>query len=195
MTDALADARATLPRKRNWHNFAVLEQAFSPEDCARVLDHRGELTAGTVQQTGDTAGYRDSGVSWITYGPGTAWLFRKLKPILVEANRKCFEFELTGFTEPLQFTEYGSAQHYDWHMDLGKDDLSIRKLSFVVQLTDPAEYDGGALQLSIGPRPQDMPRGLGALTVFPAFVMHRVTPVTRGLRRSLVGWIGGPPFA
>ena len=64
-----------------------------------------------------------------------------------------------------------------------------------MQLSDPADYVGGALQITSGDRPSDMPRDQGALVAFPSYMIHRVTPVTRGRRRSLVGWIGGPPFA
>ena len=64
-----------------------------------------------------------------------------------------------------------------------------------MQLSDPASYEGGNLEIMNSRDPQAMPRDRGVIIMFPSFTLHRVTKVTRGVRRSLVGWIGGPPFA
>ena len=74
------------------------------------------------------------------------------------------------------------------------DKFSRRKISITVQLSDPSEYEGGDLQIKINAGQSDTPKGLGNVVIFPSYLLHRVTPVTKGLRRSLVLWITGPAF-
>jgi PKHD-type hydroxylase len=121
------------------------------------------------------------------------------------ANLNAFQFDLTYFKE-IQFTEYTAQQEgkYDWHEDLTwtKNGPSRRKLSIVVQLSDPADYKGGLLELDRstvgdgdGMTPSERQlRSRGTAIVFPSFVKHRVTPVLQGKRHSLVSWYEGPPF-
>jgi PKHD-type hydroxylase len=71
---------------------------------------------------------------------------------------------------------------------------SPRKLSMVLQLSDPSEYDGGDLEFYVQSEPIKAEKKKGIVYVFPSWVLHRVTPVTRGTRRSLVMWIAGPKF-
>ena len=189
------DFRHELDPYEEWATFVVQKGTFSPEQCARIVALGGETKSGTVDGGRDARRLRDSNVAWIDQSEETRWLFDRLRAQLDAANDRFLHLTLAGFTEPLQFTEYGPEQHYGWHVDLGRGTYRIRKLSFVVQLSDPAHYEGGALQITSGSSPTGMPRDQGALISFPAYVMHRVTPVKRGLRRSLVGWIGGPPFS
>ena len=97
-----------------------------------------------------------------------------------------------GFFEGVQVASYSGGGHYGWHMDVGQGVVSTRKLSISVQLSDPADYDGGELEFlasgDCGPRTQ------GTLIAFPSFLVHRVRPVTRGTRWSLVSWVAGPSF-
>jgi PKHD-type hydroxylase len=81
---------------------------------------------------------------------------------------------------------------YGWHQDFGGG--ISRKLSMAVQLSDPSEYDGGALQVMTSGEPQSIPKKRGMIAVFPSYILHQVTPVTRGSRQSLVAWVSGPPF-
>ena len=189
------DIRDALEVNEDWRTFVALKEVFTPEQCAEIIALGGEMKPGTVEDTKDPDGYRDSNITWIRHGEASRWLFRHLRDRLMAANKRAFHFKLVGFSEPLQLSAYGPAQHYDWHLDIGKGKLSTRKLSFVVQLTDPAEYEGGGLQLAVSRKPSTMPRDQGSMVVFPTFALHRVIPVKQGLRHSLVGWIGGPPFA
>jgi PKHD-type hydroxylase len=79
-------------------------------------------------------------------------------------------------------------------MDFGSGDISNRKLSITVQLSDPSEYEGGELQFMINQHIITAPKEKGTAIIFPSFALHRVTPVTKGARKSIVGWIGGPPY-
>ena len=103
-----------------------------------------------------------------------------------------YRFELYGFFEGAQIATYTEGGHYKWHIDVGSELSSNRKLSVTVQLTDPTEYEGGGLEfMNVD---QTVSRAIGSLIVFPSFLMHRVVPVTRGTRQSMVTWISGPPF-
>ena len=102
-----------------------------------------------------------------------------------------------GFYEGIQYTVYRETEHYQAsHIDRVSDASNTqapRKLSVSVQLSDPDTYDGGDLIID-GSREHHAPRERGTMTMFPSFIKHHVTPVTRGTRRSLVAWIGGVEY-
>ena len=137
---------------------------------------------------------RRSQVSWIHNTNETVWVFRKLAQIVSKLNSDCFGFDLTGFGEGLQLTNYDESENgmYGWHVDYGG--MISRKLSLVLQLTDPSEYEGGNLQLHTGQNPISVKKQRGLIALFPSYVVHQVTPVTQGSRQSLVAWISGPSF-
>lgn len=142
------------------------------------------------------ASFRGARVSWIHPGRDTDDLLARFGTWIEEANEKGFGFDLLGFAEPIQFTEYEApSAGYDWHVDLTPGPAQLqRKLSLTVQLSGPDEYEGGDLEFSEGTAILSAPKERGLAVAFPSFQPHRVTPVTRGLRRSLVIWIGGPSF-
>jgi len=121
-----------------------------------------------------------------------------------QVNRGLYEFDLRGLagTDPPLAMRYREGDHFDWHIDNGTEAVGTRKLSFTVQLSDPDAYDGGDLELAMyagayGGAFAEQARQLrrrGAITLFPAFHLHRVSPVTRGERVALVGWLHGPRF-
>jgi PKHD-type hydroxylase len=107
--------------------------------------------------------------------------------------------ELTGVLDAVQYTEYHATEngHYGWHQDFGPGMLSTRKISVTVQLSDPSEYEGGDLEYFIGGDPNNalkVQRDKGLVFIFPSYMMHRVTPVTKGIRRSFVLWVGGEHY-
>ena len=73
-------------------------------------------------------------------------------------------------------------------------EIAFRKISLSVQLTDPGEYEGGQLQLYTKKNVQTLPKTKGSAIFFPSFLLHQVTPVTKGKRMSLVAWVTGPQF-
>lgn len=116
-----------------------------------------------------------------------------------EANRNAFGFDI-DYIPDIQYTKYTAEANgkYDWHCDTfwANPTAADRKLSIVIQLTDPSEYDGGNFEFDhqYAQIPAEQMRAKGSVVVFPSFLNHRVTPVTRGTRRSLVSWIQGPKF-
>ena len=174
----------------------VLPQALSAAECAQVVA-LGESTAhqrAGVNQRDDLASrdYRISDIAWIEPAPPAQWLFHRLGMLFLTVNRS-YGLELSGFAEGLQYTCYGPGQYFHWHGDLGAGSTSLRKLSLTIQLSDPADYDGGELQFH-GAADLPVARALGSATFFPSYLAHQVAPITRGLRRSLVAWAYGPAF-
>jgi PKHD-type hydroxylase len=175
--------------------FIQASHLFDSFEVDRIL----EMAKNTSPDRGRTSNFRGddirkSTVSWFYPSSETGWLFQKLQDIVTEANRKFFNFELHGFFSGLQFTKYESdGGHYTWHPDRGGQ-FSNRKLSMTIQLSDSDDYEGGDLEYLVGPDPQQATRGRGDVHIFPSFILHRVTPVTKGTRYSLVGWVQGPPF-
>ena len=141
---------------------------------------------------------RRSGLNWMPNNQDTQWVFEKLGHIVSSLNSQFFRFDLRGFGEHIQLTNYDSSEQgmYGWHVDMGPHTTSpCRKLSLVLQLSDPVEYEGGVLELQ--PHNKDvikMRKQRGLVVVFPSWTLHQVTPVTQGSRQSLVAWISGPPF-
>jgi len=122
------------------------------------------------------------------------WLFKKLKAMILNANKSLWNFDISYLLEPLQFTEYhGDGGHYDYHLDVGLN-VNHRKISVIVQLEDSSNYEGGDLQILRNKEPESLPRDKGAVILFPSFLLHRVPPVTSGIRRRLVCWAGSSQF-
>jgi PKHD-type hydroxylase len=170
----------------------VFSGIFSPEECARVVEvgrNRAQRAGRMMYARPDV---RKSTIAWIGLQRETGWLYDKVWQALVAVNR-WYEFDILGLVDELQLASYAEGDKFDWHLDTGGGQTSTRKISMSVQLTDEADYDGGELEFCAAPGVEPR-RRLGTLIVFPSFLAHRVTPVTRGTRRSLVAWAHGPAF-
>jgi len=179
------------------HDWAYANGVFTPEECKKIIDigkkfkFENSLLGGNAKIDNKI---RNSKVSWIYPTDETQWIYYRLTQVVMDLNSQYFNFNLFGFVEGLQFTKYEAPEsHYEKHIDkiFGK---TIRKLSVVLQLSDPEEYEGGNLNLALCNEPSAMEKMQGKVVVFPSYVLHEVTPVTKGTRYSLVGWITGEPF-
>lgn len=151
--------------------------------------------AGTVDNNNKIEHVRKSKVAWINNNTRTAWLYDKMAFIARQLNGQFFDYDLFGFVEDFQYTVYGPENdHYTWHMDRGRNSIVPRKLSLVMMLSDPSEYDGGDLEIFNRSTTETLDKTKGIVHAFPSYIMHRVTPVTRGIRRTLVIWVTGPKF-
>lgn len=139
---------------------------------------------------------RDVDIFWLYINNTTEWLYRKCVDLVNLANEQYYNFDLTCI-ETLQYTEYKVNQFYTKHIDcFSKEDNDYpRKLSFSIQLSDPSEYEGGELILHTGKiEPEIAIKQKGSIIFFPSYLLHEVTPVTKGIRKSLVGWVRGPTW-
>ena len=178
-------------------NYYFFHNGFNKEELNKIEQNISNLpwhTASTAD--GDKKDNRRSNIKWIPQNEDWFWLYEKLSNMAVEANDTLWKFDLTQIPEQIQYTEYHApVGHYDWHADIGPGILSKRKVSITVQLSEPDEYEGGNLELFKGGS-MDGPfiqaeRSTGCVFLFPSYMMHRVTPVTKGTRKSFVLWLGG----
>lgn len=139
---------------------------------------------------------RKSNITWLENNQETRWVYERLAHVVSSLNSQFYRFDLTGFGEQLQLTNYDGTENgmYGWHQDYGGNRRTSRKLSLVLQLTDPAQYEGGNLQILTSGEPQNVRKQRGLIAAFPSYQLHQVTPVTSGSRQSLVAWISGPSF-
>lgn len=184
---------------------------LAPHECAALVEYALTFPAqeGKVGHGGTTKTHemRKSAVRWLArHDTELRWLFDRITLNALEVNRNCFQLDLAN--EPrlqfgaAQFTEYHADEegHYDWHEDNcwiapnPNRKLHDRKLSCVVQLSNPADYEGGRLEFERENLTGDTFTRQGDMIFFPSHLRHRVTPVTRGVRHSLVLWFEGPPL-
>lgn len=121
-----------------------------------------------------------------------SWVYSRLAKLAREANDEAYRFVLSE-RMTAHVLEYSPDGFFDWHMDLGAGPTSSRKLSLITFLTPPEEYEGGDLLFMDGGQPLRPAQGTTA--IFPSYLLHKVTPVTKGTRFTLVSWIHGPSFA
>ena len=199
------------------------KSAIPPKICDDIIKY-GLTQEETIARTGgygdkkltkdqikDMKKKRNSDLVWLN----DTWIYKEIHPFVHEANKNAgwnFQWERS---ESCQFTKYKLNQYYDWHCDSWdkpydkpntSDHGKIRKLSMTCQLTDGSEYQGGELEFDFrnyDPHLRDESKHLrqakeilpkGSIIVFPSFVWHRVKPVTKGTRYSLVMWNLGYPF-
>lgn len=142
---------------------------------------------------GENLDYRRSRVAWLSENEQVkAWI----TPYAQE-SAAIMGIELSGGVE-VQYTEYHASEggKYDWHHDVDWNSTANtdRKLSLTIQLSHPSEYDGGDFEFSEVTALPDYAKEQGTVMVFPSYLAHRVTPLTRGIRRSLVAWFSGPTW-
>jgi PKHD-type hydroxylase len=183
------------PEGNNWvAASAILPRLFSEPECRRIVEFGAglHLRAGTMVRPGVMA--RRCATAWLERHHDTSWIYQRIVDAVLEAN-KSYRFDIVGMMDPLQFLRYdgASGDEIAWHLDCGEGANTTRKLSLTVQLSDPAEYDGGDLEF-MGLPGSSFTRHRGAAILFPSLLTHRIAPVTRGVRHSLVAFFNGPPF-
>jgi predicted 2-oxoglutarate/Fe(II)-dependent dioxygenase YbiX len=166
---------------------------ISAGEIDRLIAEHAPLLAEAKLGAGATnAAVRRSRVVFLGMEPKYRWLYERIWAAAQACNRSFFGVDITGVEANVQLARYDSSDNgfYDWHTDFAGF-RPLRKLSFSVQLSAPEDYEGGDLELWAANRPQVAVRERGALIAFPSFTLHRVAPVTRGTRWSLVAWILG----
>lgn len=184
--------------KNLWETWTA---AMPSEWCDAVIERASHYpeqgaTVGFDDARDDT-GYRSSTLRWLDAHGRDHDVLEAVMRLVRQSNRTNFGFELSAPNE-LQVTEYHATQngHYDWHHDVFFENPQPydRKLSVVVQLSDPSDYEGGTFEFFSMPSPTDQFLPKGSVLIFPSFFPHRVLPVTSGVRRSLVTWVEGPKW-
>jgi len=189
------------------HPFIALSNVFTNNECDLISEIGSNLPMMDSVVGGEQSIYskhRQSKNSFIEPNIETDWIFNRIIEASTFVNDKYFQYELYGFSF-VQYAEYcGDLDHYNWHMDLDpiKDVqtghiATTRKLSASVILSDPSDYEGGLFEMYLNPdttAEHTITQEKGSVIFFPSYAMHRVTPVSDGVRKSLVVWIEGPKF-
>jgi len=179
-------------------NYYYFEDVFDKEELkkiekgvARLPIHEATTAGGEDQKS------RTSRVKWVPQEDNWFWLYEKLANYAQQANEALWHFDLHTLPEQIQYTEYLGSKNgkYEWHQDIGPGMLSWRKVSITVQLSGPDDYEGGDLEIfQGGPYEEERfikaPKKAGCVFIFPSYMLHRVTPVTKGIRKSFVLWSG-----
>lgn len=195
-------------RARIAYTHCFIDNQFSDEEIDNIVNYCESIPAAEAKVGGGAEDpsnrIRKSEVRWIYFDQKnklTTPFFTKFNGIVHSLNNQFFNFNLNGY-DRFQYTVYDGKErgHYNYHIDMPMDDhkcvftTEIRKLSFTFLLND--DFEGGEFQICIGSqdKPQTIPLHKGRIVAFPSFIVHRVAPVTKGIRRSLVCWITGPRF-
>jgi len=184
----------TEPRWKSWI-VQTTTPLFTPDQCRQII------ASGRAQkpQQGKPGGGTDTKkritkISWIPFQE-MGHMYQDLNKFIQQANKNHFGFGDIRITEQAQFTEYPEGGFYDWHMDCDvnmEHEPPVRKISMTLLLNDPSEFEGGDLELMAPGRYAELKQGHAI--IFASFLNHRVNPVTRGMRQSLVVWFGGKSF-
>ncbi len=172
---------------------------FTPEQCQLIINAGRSEPVQDGQVGGGAKGVvdtktRTSHISWIPFNKMPE-MYSTLEQIVNKTNNNHFGFEGVKITEQAQYTEYPAGGFYDWHIDsdiVGMNEPPVRKISMTCLLSHESEFEGGGLELmSDGKiaRPKQ-----GQAIFFASYIRHRVIPITKGVRKSLVMWFGGPSF-
>lgn len=183
------------------NHFYQFDSYFSEKFCNEIIAYMNEkkLNKGTIGNNELNIKNRDSDIIFFNED----WLNKEIHPLIEEANIKSWDFQIDSH-ESVQFTKYGINQHYTWHMDcfpVEKLKSKVRKISIIIALNNGKNYTGGDVLLQnmdIFNEEKifncDVLKKVGSVIVFPSFIVHRVMPITSGIRYSLVNWFKGDNF-
>lgn len=188
-------------KEPRWKSYIVetTQPIFTPEQCKLIIEAGRSQPQEQGQVGGGSGGTvdtktRTSHISWIPFSKMPE-MYKKIEQIMLQTNNNHFGFEGMRLTEPAQYTEYPEGGFYDWHIDSDvncQHEPPVRKISMTCLLSPENEFEGGGLELMSEGKIAKPKQGQAIF--FASFVRHRVVPITKGNRKSLVCWFGGPSF-
>ena len=187
-----------------WKSYIVetTQPIFTPEQCQDIIN-AGRAEPKQDAQVGSKQGIkggvidtktRTSHISWIPFKKMQP-MYKKIEQVMKTTNGNHFGFDGMQITEMAQYTEYPEGGFYEWHVDNDVNcahEPPVRKISMTCLLSPESEFEGGDLELMAEGKIAKLKQGHAIF--FASFIRHRVKPVTRGRRQSLVMWFGGTPF-
>ena len=191
------------PTEPIWKSYIAetTQPIFSPKQCQMVIDkgmslkkETASVGMGNPKGSGVVPEKRVTTISWIPFKEMPE-MYRDIETTMLKANGNHFGFDDMRLTEPAQFTHYLTGGFYDWHMDndvMGKHQPPVRKISMTLLLSDPSTFEGGELEFMHKGKTAKLKQGQAIF--FASWLQHRVKPVIKGERKSLVMWFGGPSF-
>ena len=188
-----------------WKSYIVetTKPIFTPKQCQIIIEAgraepRNDASVGNTDKkikegVIDTK-TRTSHISWIPFKKMND-MYKDIERIMKTTNGNHFGFNGMTITEMAQYTEYPKGGFYDWHVDNDVNFIHeppVRKISMTCLLSPESEFEGGDLELMKEGKVAKLKQGHAIF--FASFIRHRVKPVIRGNRKSLVMWFGGTPF-
>lgn len=187
---------------RAHHPFLAVPDVFTDDECREIIALCGAYPTAPGK-TWNGGGYgvnpetRRLTTAYVPREPASTWIYERMDKVFFAAA-KYWGLHVCETVEDLKYLVYRESDHFtQWHMDIGADYSSRRKLSMSIELCASTAYEGGDVQIFpieqghvAGPT-----RAAGTAVLFPSHRYHRVTPVTRGIRHALVNWISGPPLS
>jgi len=184
-----------------WKSYVVetTGPVFTPEQCKMIIEAGRSEPKQTGQVGGGSGGTvdtktRTSHISWIPFKKMLD-MYKDIEKLMQKTNRNHFGFDGMTLTEPAQYTEYPEGGFYDWHIDSDINfahEPPVRKISMTCLLSPESEFEGGDLEVMSEGKVAKLKQG--QIVFFASFVRHRVKPVIKGNRKSLVMWFGGTPL-
>lgn len=170
-----------------------VDSGLNLEQLNWIVEYGEKLERGRLRVGGRWDYERvTAGVAGFPLNDETRWLYDHMAKIGTEVNDEHYHFDVTGFAERMFYLRYEPGEFIEWHDDHGPRTEYARKLTMVLQLTEPFDYDGGDLEMFGHSVRTFKQRGL--VSIFPAYQTHRATPVTRGTRLALSMFLVGPNF-
>ena len=185
------------------HPWTYWDDGFTETELNKLENYCDSLelinatTVGSKDNIEESKKIRKSHICWIHKNDKSAWIFNRLNFIVQNSNEQYYNFDLNGY-ECIQYTMYNDEEkgNYGWHMDMCMEiDMGEpRKLSLTLLLNDG--FEGGKFQINKGVEKncETVPTKKGRAIIFPSWLIHQVTPVTKGTRKSIVVWVTGPKF-
>ncbi len=194
-----------MPPNITWSNptapIAHVSGAFSEAELNAIQQYADRLLLADAKITNrlvadqaapdeQYSGVRITKLAEIHMNPATSWIYQRLGQVVVALNQR-YRFDLNGNFQALQYLVYRDSEggHFDWHID--PVPLVNRKISLTLQLSDASDYEGCELQFDTAKKIATAPKTRGALVAFPSHLRHRVSPITKGTRKSIVAWAIG----
>ena len=191
------------------NQYAYFNDVFTKDELKKIIEISNEISLVDGEVGDGTIGLRVSKINHQTLNENNKWIFDRLNQLIMHCNWEFFNSDLTGY-EFYQYAEYHAEDvgHYDYHVDIVFGDGNLqgstlgfetRKLSMSLLLNEPGvDFDGGEFYVKVSGSDGEVPPQIefksGTAILFPSWLMHRVAPVTKGIRKSLTIWVTGPKF-
>lgn len=184
---------------RHLPQYRLVENFFNKQEVDKIIDLEAlqNFSKGAIGDNSSSnlnSKIRDSDISWLHPSKESDWVFHKFHNLVGDVNHDVFMYDIDGF-EAFQYTKYKNNQHYTWHFDAFTEYSTWeRRISASIILTEPDKYEGGVLQVVTNgniENPISFKPSAGSVVFFASWMSHRVTPVQKGVRKSLVAWIMG----
>ena len=175
------------------HNFISYNNVFTQNECNKIINYSNNYIEN---HTSDIE--IKIKMCYLLPDKKINFIYDRIRKLVTETNINIWNYNLYDFGEPIKFLEYNEKynSHLKIHNDIGnvRGWESFRKLTIIVQLTDENTYEDCNLMIQNSDKLVTTNKNQGSIIIFPSFMMHQVTPITKGIRHSLVLWAYGPPF-